>query len=138
MPNRLQNQSYRPSPVVWGKHRSKWSVGLGSCFFRHDQNLGILGQFHKQKLISLRYKNKAIKLKTTNLGKVAVLGQVFPTRPPSSLPSSILLSNLLRFLYLPGLDKNNKIIGVFYQFTPYREGKERWERKSLRPTCTTV
>jgi hypothetical protein len=30
MPNRLQNQSYRPSPVVWGKHRSKRSLRLGS------------------------------------------------------------------------------------------------------------
>jgi hypothetical protein len=28
MPNRLQNQSYGPSPVVWGKHRSSGQRGL--------------------------------------------------------------------------------------------------------------
>ena len=33
MSSRLQNQSCRPSPVVWKKHRSKWSQRLGSRFF---------------------------------------------------------------------------------------------------------
>ena len=33
MANRRKNQSCRPSPVVWEKHRSKWSQRLGSRFF---------------------------------------------------------------------------------------------------------
>ncbi len=32
MSDRLKNQSCRPSPVVWGKHRSKRSTTLGSGF----------------------------------------------------------------------------------------------------------
>ena len=120
MSSRLQNQSCRPSPVIWGKHCPNWSVGLGSCFFRHDQHLGILGEFHKQKLISLRYKKISKILQNNIFGKssypwtsVPHLTTIFP---------SILLSNLLRFLYLPRLDENNKILAVFYQDAPYTPG----------------
>ncbi len=34
MSNRLQNQSCRPSPVVWEKHRSKWPMRLASGYYR--------------------------------------------------------------------------------------------------------
>ncbi len=43
MSNRRQNQSCRPSPVVWGKHWSKWSMRLGSWCFRPSFFLGIGG-----------------------------------------------------------------------------------------------
>ena len=34
MSNKRQNQSCRPSPVVWEKHRSEWWMRLGSWCFR--------------------------------------------------------------------------------------------------------
>ncbi len=49
---RLKNQSCRPSPVVWGKHRSKWSTRLGSWFFRPHFQIG-LSKFCRNKSAQL-------------------------------------------------------------------------------------
>jgi hypothetical protein len=51
-PIRLKNKSCRPSPVVWGKHRSKWSTRTGSVFFRSLFELVFL-EFCRNKITPL-------------------------------------------------------------------------------------
>ena len=96
---RLKNQSCRPSPVVWEKHRSKWSTRLGSWFFRPHFQIG-LSKFCRNKSAQLVIpKSQA---KHGNLKKVP--GTDCPHLPsPPSVRNTFFEFPLLPYIFVPPL-----------------------------------
>ena len=99
IPIRLQNQSCRPSPVVWEKHRSKWSTRLGSWFFRPHFQIG-LSKFCRNKSAQLVIpKSQA---KHGNLKKMP--GTDCPHLPsPPSVRNTFFEFPLLPYIFVPPL-----------------------------------